>query len=86
MKRSSVRRRNGVGAYQIFLGDLLKKAKTKGKSKAERVKAFRKARAEAARLAKGSVPAAVKARAAARNKQVLQARSRRRGRRDARAV
>jgi len=70
MKRSSVRRRNGVGAYQIFLGDLLKKAKTKGKSKAARQAAFRKARAEAARLAKGSVPASVKARAAARNKQV----------------
>ena len=70
MKRSSVRRRNGVGAYHIFLGDLLKKAKTKGKSKAARQAAFRKARAEAARLAKGSVPAAVKSRAAARNKQV----------------
>jgi hypothetical protein len=78
MKRSSVRRRNGVGAYHIFLGDLLKKAKTKGKSKAERVKAFRKARAEAARLAKGSVPAAVKARAAARNKQVQAKKTQRR--------
>jgi hypothetical protein len=70
MKRSSVRRRNGVGAYQIFLGDLLKKAKTKGKSKAAREAAFRKARAEAARLAKGTVPAAIKARAEKRNKEV----------------
>lgn len=70
MKRSSVRRRNGVGAYQIFLGDLLKKAKTKGKSKAARQAAFRKARAEAARLAKGTVPASIKARAEKRNKEV----------------
>ena len=70
MKRSSVRRRNGVGAYQIFLGDLLKKAKTKGKSKAARQAAFRKARAEASRLAKGKVPDTIKARATARNKEV----------------
>lgn len=78
MKRSSVRRRNGVGAYQIFLGDLLKKAKTKGKSKAARQAAFRKARAEAARLAKGTVPASIKSRAAARNKQVQAKKAQRR--------
>lgn len=78
MKRSSVRRRNGVGAYHIFLGDLLKKAKTKGKSKAARQAAFRKARAEAARLAKGAVPASVKSRAASRNKQVQAKKAQRR--------
>jgi hypothetical protein len=53
MKRPMMRRRrNGVGAYHIYLGELLKKAKYSGKGKpaAERKKRFKAAQAEALKM------------------------------------
>lgn len=53
MKRPMMRRRrNGVGAYHIYLGELLKKTKYSGKGKpaAERKKRFKAAQAEALKM------------------------------------
>ena len=52
-RRHPMRHRpNGVGAYHMYLGELLKKAKLGGKSKSERTSAFKKAQAKAVEMAK----------------------------------
>lgn len=52
-RRHPMRHRpNGVGAYHMYLGELLKKAKLGGKSKSERTAAFKKAQAKAVAMAK----------------------------------
>ena len=51
--RHAVRRRpNGVGAYHMYLGELLKKQKLEGKSKSERTAAFKTAQKKAVAMAK----------------------------------
>jgi len=51
--RHAVRRRpNGVGAYHMYLGELLKKQKLDGKSKDERTSAFKTAQKKAVAMAK----------------------------------
>ena len=52
-RRNPMRHRpNGVGAYHMYLGELLKKAKLDGKSQSERTAAFTKAQKKAAEMAK----------------------------------
>ena len=52
-RRHPMRRRpNGVGAYHMYLGELLKKAKLGGKSKDERTSAFKDAQKKAVAMAK----------------------------------
>ena len=52
-RRHPMRHRpNGVGAYHMYLGELLKKAKLGGKSKDQRTAAFTKAQKKAAEMAK----------------------------------
>jgi hypothetical protein len=72
MKRPMMRRRrNGVGAYHIYLGDLLKTAKYsgKGQSAADRKQSFKAAQKEALRL-KGKYGDKYVVRAKARNTEV----------------
>ena len=65
-QRRSARRRNGVGAYQIRFGRLLRGAKLKGKSAAERRASFRKLieKARSGKPSASDVAAAKKANAA----------------------
>ena len=65
-QRRSARRRNGVGAYQIRFGRLLRGAKLKGKSAAERRASFRKLieKARSGKASASDVAAAKKANAA----------------------
>lgn len=52
-RRNPMRHRpNGVGAYHMYLGELLKKAKLGGKSKDERTSAFKAAQKKAVAMAK----------------------------------
>ena len=52
-RRHPMRHRpNGVGAYHMYLGELLKKAKLGGKSKSERTSAFKDAQKKAVAMAK----------------------------------
>lgn len=51
-RRHAMRRPNGVGAYHLYLGQLLKKAKLKGKDAAERKSLFKEAQAKAVSMAR----------------------------------
>jgi hypothetical protein len=85
MKRPMMhRRRNGVGAYHIYLGELLKKKEYsgKGQSKSDRKQSFRAAQKEALRL-KGKYGDKYVAKAKARNTEVQGDKKRRRATRKA---
>jgi hypothetical protein len=76
-----MRRHNGVSAYHMYVSQLLKKAKLKGKSKAQRTAAMRKAVKEAKAMAKKGFPASLKAGVAAKNKKISAEKVARRARR-----
>jgi hypothetical protein len=80
-RRRPMRRTNGVSAYHVYLGQLLKKAKLKGKSKKARKAAFKKAISSAMAMAKTGFPASLSAGVKAKNKKISAAKVQRRARR-----
>ncbi|MEY3021404.1 MAG: hypothetical protein RIS86_602 [Planctomycetota bacterium] len=80
-RRRPMRRKNGVSAYHMYVGQLLKRAKLKGKSKAARTAAMKKAVAQAMAMAKKGFPASLKAGVAAKNKKIAAEKAARRARR-----
>ena len=80
-RRRPMRRKNGVSPYHMYVGQLLKKAKLKGKSKKARTAAMRKAVAQAKAMAKKGFPASFSAGVAEKNKKIAAAKAARRARR-----
>jgi hypothetical protein len=68
-----MRRKNGVSPYHMYLGQILKRAKLKGKgeeAKASRKAAFKKAVARAKEMAKSGFPASASKKVEARNEKI----------------